>query len=503
MWIETQLDRLTPAQRLAQLVLVLPGVDAGRPDAATRHALELGVGALHSVTAMSAAAAARYHNEVADICAAAALPPALISANLESGLAYALGASGTDFPYPRGVGLSGSAELAYAVARASAEEARAVGYHWTFSPCVDVVRTPDDPILGVRAYGVPPAQTAELATAQIRGYQDGGLLATAKHFPGHGDSSVDSHRDLPRLDRGRAEHESVHLPPFRASIAAGVASIMVAHLTLPLLGVDDPASLSATVNRQWLRADLGFDGLVVTDALRMAAISRRLEPAQAALAALRAGADVANVKCAADEAPRIVDHLVAALADGLLDEDEINASVRRLLAARVRLGLHESTHVDVERAAQLDHREVWRDPRRASTVSHHGTAPVPGRPVVVVGDSALARRLAAIGPGFVLEPEPLTAGSLVRAADRHPGAMLLPVFSPGTVSVAAQRKAVAGITGRPDAIVVNSSATADAFADLAGYVITVPAVDAFDIRTDAAVYGALDVLRSSTGKGQP
>jgi beta-glucosidase-like glycosyl hydrolase len=128
-WIDAQLDRLTPAQKLAQLLVVMPGVDSGRPDPATRLALELGVGVLHSVVDMPASAAARYHNAVAEICADAALPPALISGNLESGVAYSLGRSGTHLPYPRGIGLSGDAALAYRVAAAGAAEAGSLGYH--------------------------------------------------------------------------------------------------------------------------------------------------------------------------------------------------------------------------------------------------------------------------------------------------------------------------------------------------------------------------------------
>ncbi|TDD23487.1 hypothetical protein E1218_17800 [Kribbella turkmenica] len=506
-WIDEQLGRMTPAQKLAQRLLVLPGVDAGRPDAATCQALELGVGALHSVTGMPASAAARYHNAVARICADAAVPPALISGNLESGVAYSLGTSGTHLPYPRGVGLAGDAEVAYRVAAAGAVEARSVGYHWTFSPCVDVISVPDDPILGVRAYGVPAPETAELGSAQIRGYQDHGVLATAKHFPGHGDSTVDSHLGLPRITRSRAAYEADHLPPFRAAVEAGVATVMVAHLVLPELGVAEPASLSARVNRGWLRSELGFTGVIVTDSLRMAAIADSHQPATAALLALRAGADVANVKCPAELAPQIVEHLLEAMADGALDETELDDSVRRLLVARARIGLDTNNPVDENRAAGLDAALAWNDETRAGTVSIHpaGRGPWPSLAdggFVVVGDSPLARRLVELGSRrglrLMLEPDPLAEGILTRVAARHPGRPVVPVFCPRTDPVAHQRESVHRVTADAPsavaAVVVNSVSSAEYFGEVGHPVVTTPAVDAFGIVTDAAVDATLDVL---------
>jgi beta-glucosidase-like glycosyl hydrolase len=507
-WVDTVLGRLSPREKLAQRVLVLPGVADGGPDPATRQALQAGVGALHSVTTMAASAAARYHNAVLEVCADATLPPALISGNLESGVAYSLGSSGTHFPYPRGLGIAGDAELAGRVASDCAAEARSLGYHWTFSPCADVVTVPDDPVLGVRAFGVPPGQTAALVAAQVRGYQAQGVLATAKHFPGHGDSSVDSHHGLPCIARNVTDHERVHLPPFQAAVAAGVASIMVAHLTLPRLGIDEPASLSATVNRQWLRQELGFAGLIVTDSLRMNAISDRYGPAEAALLALRAGADVANVKCPAAEAPRIIAHLLAALADGALSESELDDSVRRLLLARVRIGLDEPMPLSETAAARLDAPAAWSDPARPRTVHPPagGRAPRLSRdaPHVVVGDSTLARRVAELGRDhgfrFVWDPTRVTPGALATVAARHPGASLIPVVCPGPVMTATERTAIAhalddpAVRGRVAAAVVNSGAPATSFPGLGDRVVSAPAVDVFGVVTDAAILAALDVL---------
>lgn len=495
-WIDEQLGRLTPRQKLAQRLVVLPGVAGGRPDEDTRAALAAGLGVLHGLTDLSVSAAARYHVEVAEIAGELGLPPALVSANLESGVGYTLGGGGTDFPYPRGIGHSDDPLLARRMAEEAAREARLAGFHWTFSPCVDVLTTSDDPILGVRAFGLDADRTAVLGAAQIRGYQDGGLLATAKHFPGHGDSTKDTHAEAAPLARTREEHELRHLPPFHAAIEAGAASIMVAHVALPGLGVPGPASLSPLVNRTWLRAELGYDGLIVTDSLRMGAIAATWPAEAAAVAALAAGADIANVKCPAGEVPSILDALEAALAYGELDGDELDRSVARLLRAKARLGLHREHGVDPVRCEELDSGRSWADPGLATTVSAWLPEPVRG-PVVVVGDSELAKSLAnALAQGEVTY-EPLS--SPVEAARAHPGATVMAVTCPLPVDGGrdsaefAASVETARTAGRPVIAVVNSVVPADGLR-VAGPAVSVPAVDAFGIVSGAAVAAAAEVL---------
>jgi beta-glucosidase-like glycosyl hydrolase len=330
---------------------------------------------------------------------------------------------------------------------------------------------------------VDAERTSLLGAAQVRGYQDGGLLATVKHFPGHGDSPTDTHARLATLARTREDHEQVHLPPFRAAVVAGVASVMVAHVALPAFGVDGPASLSPLVNRTWLREDLAYNGIVVTDALRMGAVAAGWSTAEAAVAALAAGADVANVKCPADEIPAILDVLEAALADGVLDGDELDVSVARLLRARAWLGLDQAHGIDLARSAELDAGQAWSDPELASTVST-SLAPEINGPVVVVGSSELARRLA-----FRLSA-PWETGPLATVA--HPGATLVAVTCPlpadggrDSVEFAAAVQA-ARADGRSVIAVVNSAATA-ANLRVEGPSVSVPAVDAFEMVSDAAV----------------
>ncbi|HEY4021891.1 MAG TPA: glycoside hydrolase family 3 N-terminal domain-containing protein [Pseudonocardiaceae bacterium] len=497
-WVGQQLDRLTPRQKLAQRLIALPGIVDGRIDRATRTALGAGLGVLHGLAGISVSDAARYHIEVAELCAELGLPPALMAANLESGVGYALGGGGTAFPYPRGIGYRDDAGVARDLAEEAAREARLVGYHWTFSPCVDVPTTPDDPILGVRAFGMTADRTSVLGAAQVRGYQAGGLLATAKHFPGHGDSPTDTHRSLAVLPRTAEQHARDHLPPFRAAIDAGVSSIMVAHVALPALGVDDPASLSSVVNRTWLRDEWGYDGIIVTDALGMGAIAQAWSLAGAAVAALAAGADVANVKCRAGDIPAILDALEEALAAGQLRVDELDRSVARLLRAKASLGLHHEHGVDLERCAELDAGRSWDGADLPRTVSTHGQPTVPG-PAVVLGESDLARRLAIRGD-MPLEPVAVKGESLVSVARAHPEATVVAVTCPlpaeGGRDSAAFADAVrsARADGLPVVAVVNSAVPA-ANLRVAGPSVSVPAVDAFEMVSDAAVAAVVAVLR--------
>ncbi|MFJ5993147.1 glycoside hydrolase family 3 N-terminal domain-containing protein [Lentzea sp. NPDC092896] len=493
-WVDRWLGKLTPRQKLAQRLVVLPGqTGEGCPDDAVRGALAAGVGVLHGLTSISVSGAGRYHAEVGDLCAELGVPPVLVGANLESGIGYTLGGGGTDFPYPRGVGFSGSAELARRVAEAAAREARAVGFHWTFSPCVDVLTNPDDPILGVRAFGVDAERAGQLGAAQVRGYQSGGLLATAKHYPGHGDSAQDTHSESSVLARTREDHERLHLPPFRDAVAAGVASVMVAHVALPALGVDGPASLSALVNRVWLREDLGFDGLIVTDSLRMGAIAGRWNTADAAVMALAAGADVANVKCPAAEVPALLDVLEEALSAGVLDHDELDRSVTRLLHARTWLSLHRGHGIDLDLCRSLDAGADWEDPERARTVNAQASR-LAG-PVVVVGDSELAAQVAVRLDAAHVAAPPEEPGALTR-----PGVAVVAVTCPlpvdgGRDSEAfAQAVRSARAAGQDVVAVVNSTCAA---ADLrvSGPSVSVPAVDAFGIVSRAAVAAVAEVLR--------
>ena len=187
---------------------------------------------------------------------------------------------GTSFPQAMAVAATGRAEDAYAMGKITALEARAAGVPWVYAPVCDVNSNPANPIINVRSFGEDPQRVGALAAAFVRGVEENGGLATAKHFPGHGDTNLDSHLDLPTVAGDRARLEQVELPPFRAAIEAGVSTVMTGHLAVPALEPDAnvPATLSPNITTEILRHELGFDGLVVTDDLNMGGVTVALFP---------------------------------------------------------------------------------------------------------------------------------------------------------------------------------------------------------------------------------
>lgn len=254
---------------------------------------------------------------------------------------------GTAFPPTMALGAAGSETLAFEVGRATGQEARAVGVHLDFAPVLDVNSNPENPVIGTRSLGGEPEAVARLGVAFIRGLGAGGALATGKHFPGHGDTRTDSHETLPVVRGDVAALGARELVPFRAAVEAGVDAIMTAHVALPdILGPEaPPATLSPEVLTDLLRRDLGFRGLVITDALRMAAISERYGDGEAAVRALEAGTDILLMPGDATEA---LDAIEAAVAQGRLTETRIRASTHRVLTAKARAGLHRERFVDLE-----------------------------------------------------------------------------------------------------------------------------------------------------------
>ena len=222
--------------------------------------------------------------------------PLLLCADVEEGVGQRFeGASWLVPPLSLGRLHRSEPERAEALAerygQCTGRQARLLGLNWVLGPVCDVNNNPANPVINVRAWGENPETAGSLAAAFVRGCQAEGVLACAKHFPGHGDTSSDSHLELPLIPHSRERLDAVELPPFRAAIAAGVASVMTAHLQLPALDSQHPATLSPAVLTQLLRRDLGFSGLVVTDALVMEAISAHHGAAEAAVLAFAAGAD--------------------------------------------------------------------------------------------------------------------------------------------------------------------------------------------------------------------
>jgi len=261
------------------------------------------------------------------------LPPLLIAADQEGGQLMAVGRGTTQLPGNMAIGATGSVELARRAGKVLGRELSAMGINVDYAPCVDVNINPQNPVVGIRSFGQDPRLVAELAAALIAGLQSQGVAATAKHFPGHGDTAGDSHHGLPSVLHALERLHSVELPPFEAAIRAGVKLVMTAHLALPALDGPDapPATLSRNILTGLLRARLGFQGLIVTDAMDMRAIGQGDMLGESAVRAFHAGADLLLLTTDAADQRRVYRTLMQAARNGLLDFDEIEISAKRIL----------------------------------------------------------------------------------------------------------------------------------------------------------------------------
>lgn len=277
----------------------------------------------------------------------AAKVPLFVAADFENGTAMRL-ADGTSLPSAMAVAATGEPRNAFTMGKITAIEARAAGLNWIFAPVSDVNDNPDNPIINTRSFGEDPARVAQFVTQFIRGVQQNGAMATAKHFPGHGDVNTDSHISVPVVPGDLAELNRVELVPFRAAISAGVGAIMSGHLVVPALEPNKnvPATLSARILTDLLRRKMGFDGIEVTDALDMAGVTEIDSPPNVAVRAINAGADVLLI-------PPNPDAAIAAMRDavksGQLPIARVNEAVFRILRAKAQLNLERSRDVDLER----------------------------------------------------------------------------------------------------------------------------------------------------------
>lgn len=279
--------------------------------------------------------------------------PLLIAADFERGVSMRLDGT-TVFPHAMAFGAAGKLDYAEAFGRITAAEARAIGVHWNFFPVADVNSNPANPIINTRSFGEDPQQVGDMVAAYIRGAHAGGLLTTAKHFPGHGDTATDSHLGVASVSGDMARLHSVELPPFRKAMEAGVDSVMVAHVTVPALDSNPNrvASVSPVVITDLLKQQLGFNGIVVTDALDMGALTRLYASniGRAAVDAFKAGNDMLLIPA---DLQSSYDAMLQAVKSGQIARDRLDASVLKILKAKASLGLHKARLVDVNAVPKL------------------------------------------------------------------------------------------------------------------------------------------------------
>jgi beta-N-acetylhexosaminidase len=283
--------------------------------------------------------------------------PLLVSSDLEPGLGrleggvfthYLLDAGGaTVFPSNMAIAATGREQDAYEVGEAIGAESRASGITVDFAPVVDVNNNPANPVINTRSFGEDPQRVARLTELFVRGVQESGVAATAKHFPGHGDTDVDSHVGLPVVGASHARLDSVELVPFRAAVGAGVSLVMTAHIALPAIEGDSatPATLAPAIVTSLLRDSLGFRGIAITDAMTMEGIGKGYTPEESSVLAVKAGADILLKP---SDPTRAIDAVVAAVERGEIARDRIDAAARRILELKARVGVAFDRYVSLD-----------------------------------------------------------------------------------------------------------------------------------------------------------
>ncbi|MFW6136167.1 MAG: beta-N-acetylhexosaminidase [Chloroflexota bacterium] len=369
--VEALLSRMTLEQKVGQLFVVwFEGAEYS--DALDRMIRELNVGGIvlfgpnvgsaEEVTTLINAAQATAAQAGAGI-------PLIVATDHEGGSVNRFADGLTRFPSSMAVAATGSLENARAQAGVMAEELTALGINMNLAPVVDVNTNPDNPVIGVRSFGSDPHTVADFGAVMIEELQQHGLVATAKHFPGHGDTAVDSHDALPVLPHDRQRLDEVELVPFRAAIDAGVDAVMTAHVALSAVDPtsDLPATLSSVVLTDLLRGELGFDGLVATDSLGMRALDETVGLADASAMAFQAGADLLMFGRDAGRNPGeqtlAYQNVLALVRDGTVSRERLDASVHRILLVKARRGL-----LDWQPASLVEL------PRRVRTAEHLAVA---------------------------------------------------------------------------------------------------------------------------------
>jgi beta-glucosidase-like glycosyl hydrolase/CubicO group peptidase (beta-lactamase class C family) len=320
--------------------------------------------------------------------------PLLISADFERGGPMRIRRM-TPFSEAMALGAANRTDLAFKMGEIVAAECRAIGVHQNFAPVVDVNNNPINPVINIRSYGESPKLVAGIAAAYAQGMQAGGVIATAKHFPGHGDTDIDSHYDLPKLSVSRSRLDSIELYPFRYLIDKGVMSVMTAHLEVPALEKEKrlPASISRSITTNLLKDELGFDGLIVTDALEMKGITKIFNIDEVAVRAVASGADILLLPPDEDAA---IDAIFSAVAKGRLTVSRIDSSVRKILALKQWLKLDESRFVDINKIPDVvSTPDSWRTAKEIAqasitVVKNDGVIPIRPRKKVmsiIISDS--------------------------------------------------------------------------------------------------------------------
>lgn len=338
-WVDSVFNSLTPRQRIAQLFVVRlseqmqDGVKF-YADEVENEIRKFNIGAI-CLFQGSPVQQANYINRFQSI----SKTPLMICIDDETGVGMRMRDSVLKFPDQLTIGAVQDAQLVYTIGNAIGNQCKRAGIQVSFAPVVDINNNPDNPVIGYRSFGEDKYKVALFGTQMMRGIQDAGVMACAKHFPGHGDVSVDSHLDLPVINKSFQQLDSLELYPFKQLFKAGVGSVMIAHLSIPAIDTTAhlPTSLSKNNVTGLLRNQLGFNGISFTDALEMKGVSKYYPNSSGALQSLVAGNDML---CLPGDVAGSIDAIYYAIRKGYLDEDDINTRVKKVLLAKYNLGLN-------------------------------------------------------------------------------------------------------------------------------------------------------------------
>jgi beta-N-acetylhexosaminidase len=393
-WIENTLQNLSTEDRVGQMMMVgFHGLEA------PPHVLEwLADGRAGSVVLFSRnVASPQQLSELTASLREAAPLPIMICIDQEGGtVARMRAASGfAESPGNMALGASTQADaLAHAeeMARIMALEMRAAGIDWVLAPCLDVLSNPHNPVVGVRSYGSNPDRVAALGAAQVRGFQAGGVAACAKHFPGHGNTRIDSHVDLPTIQASLEHLQQVDFRPFAAAIDAGTATVMIAHIIFTAIDPEYPATFSRAIQQDLLRGQLGFEGVITTDCMEMKAVADRYGAGESTVLAALAGTDsiVHSHTRARQEAA--YEAMLKAARSGRLQAERIEQSVRRLLAQKYRYAVEARHSVPALQEINSEtHRAAGLDAARQGMVMVRGQQPKATRRVMTLIEFSFVR----------------------------------------------------------------------------------------------------------------
>ncbi|MGV6944594.1 glycoside hydrolase family 3 protein [Sphingobacterium kyonggiense] len=347
-WVDSVFKTLSPKERIAQLFLVRAHTNLGQKyiDSVQRVIEKEQLGGLVVFQGGPVRHANMFNNyqKVSKV-------PLLITFDGEWGLGMRMPDSTISFPYQMTLGAIQNNQLLYDMGRQVAKDFQRIGMHFNFAPVVDINNNPKNPVINFRSFGDNKFNVVRKSKAYMNGMVDGGILASLKHFPGHGDTDVDSHYDLPQLNFDRKRLESLEIYPFKELINEGAPSVMVAHMNIPALDntPNMPSSISKKVVTDLLRTELGFKGLTVTDAMDMKGVKKFFPNGEADVMAIEAGHDLLEVS---ENSGRAIGLIENAVKSGRISQADIDRRVKKVLAAKLWLGLNRSTVVNTNNLYQ-------------------------------------------------------------------------------------------------------------------------------------------------------